>query len=265
MRFFLSLALCFLSFPSFALTVGGALTQGGYLLGQTEVGAQVWVNDHAVWVDAEGSFFAGLHRTHGPEVVVKTRSPHGVEKTQTLLVSPRTFKVQHIKGVPSKTVTPDPAQVARSKKDSAAIRQARAQQERFPFFKGDFIMPTDGPTTGVYGSSRSYNGQERSWHKGHDIAAPTGTPVKAAASGIVRLAQDTFFNGNLVIIDHGAQVFTIYAHLDSMAVDVGKRLKQGDVLGTVGSTGRSTGPHLHWGLYWKNMALDPQLIVPDEK
>ncbi|MDE0724133.1 MAG: M23 family metallopeptidase [Alphaproteobacteria bacterium] len=126
-----------------------------------------------------------------------------------------------------------------------------------------FIQPVEGyRISGVYGSRRVFNGQERSWHKGTDFAAPTGTSVKAPADAVVTLAlADSFFNGNLIVLDHGHQVYTIYAHLDKMDVKKGDLVKQGVKIGEVGSTGRSTGPHLHWGLYWRNMALDPNLLL----
>jgi murein DD-endopeptidase MepM/ murein hydrolase activator NlpD len=115
--------------------------------------------------------------------------------------------------------------------------------------------------TGVYGSRRLYGGEERSWHKGHDFAVPRGTPIHAPADGIVTMAAMTFFNGNLVIIDHGDRLFTIYAHLSAMDVKPGDKVRRGQLIGKVGTTGRSTGPHLHWGVYWQNMAIDPILLV----
>jgi murein DD-endopeptidase MepM/ murein hydrolase activator NlpD len=124
-----------------------------------------------------------------------------------------------------------------------------------------FRRPSVGPITGVYGSARLFDGAERSWHKGVDYAAPTGTPVVAPAAGVVRLARSTFMSGNLVMLDHGANLTSLYAHLDTMAVKVGQVVQAGDRLGTVGTTGRSSGPHLHWGLYVGPVALDPQFWV----
>ena len=125
------------------------------------------------------------------------------------------------------------------------------------------MKPVAGPRTGVFGSQRLYNGQERSWHNGVDWAAAVGTPVRAPADGVVRLTRDTFMSGNLVMLDHGLGVSTVYAHLDRMDVRVGQRLQQGDVLGTVGTTGRSSGPHLHWGVFWGETPLDPLLWLPE--
>jgi murein DD-endopeptidase MepM/ murein hydrolase activator NlpD len=106
-----------------------------------------------------------------------------------------------------------------------------------------------------------YGGEERDWHKGHDFAVPTGTPVYAPAAGVVTLAQLTFFNGNLIILDHGDRLFTIYAHLSEMNVKPGGKVKAGQLIGRVGTTGRSSGPHLHWGAYWQNLAIDPILLL----
>jgi len=126
-------------------------------------------------------------------------------------------------------------------------------------------LPVKGhPLSGIYGSSRTYNGEERNWHKGLDIAAPEGTPVYAPQGGVVRAAlADTFFNGNIIVLDHGYGLFSIYAHLRRMAVTEGAKINQGDILGEVGQTGRATGPHLHWGVYWHNIPLDPKLFLTE--
>jgi murein DD-endopeptidase MepM/ murein hydrolase activator NlpD len=178
-----------------------------------------------------------------------------------VLVEPRTYKKQVIKGVPQKTVTPNPAQDKQIAKEAAAIKASRTGTSALSGFAGSWKWPVTGPISGVYGSSRTYNGVERNWHKGLDIARPIGTPVNAPADGKVVFAMMTFLNGNLIVLDHGQQLFTVYAHLNKMAVKVGDSVKQGEHIGDIGTTGRSTGPHLHWGLFWKQEALDPGLLI----
>ena len=129
-------------------------------------------------------------------------------------------------------------------------------------FTEQMIWPARGRTSGVFGSQRILNGEPRAPHRGVDIAAPAGAPVGAAASGVVSLAEsDMYFTGGTVMLDHGHGVHSIYAHLDQVRVTVGQRLRQGQVLGTVGATGRATGPHLHWGVYWFDRTVDPALLV----
>ena len=119
-----------------------------------------------------------------------------------------------------------------------------------------------GPISGVYGSQRVLNGEPRAPHRGVDIAAPAGTPVGAMADGVVSLAApDMYFTGNTVMIDHGYGLHSVYAHLSRLLVKVGQTVRKGQPVGRVGATGRATGPHLHWGVYWFDRALDPALLV----
>jgi murein DD-endopeptidase MepM/ murein hydrolase activator NlpD len=226
------------------------------------VGSRVEVGHVPVPVRPDGTFVAALDRFAPERVMVKVCVASTCDE-HVWKVAERIYKTQSVKGVPPATVNPNPADLRRIDADNAAIKKARSAVSGLEGFLEEFRLPVNGPTSGVYGSRRLYNGEERSWHRGHDLAAPTGTPVYAPASGKVVLARDTFMNGNLVIVDHGQGVFTLYAHLDSMAVKVGSPVLAGDKLGEVGTTGRSTGPHLHWGLNVGNVPLDPWLLIGD--
>lgn len=241
-------------------TVRQALVPGGFWLGKVAGGSKVTLDGMPVKVSADGGVVAGFDRHEAGRKTLKVCEGK-VCTTKVLALQPREFQTQVIKGVPASTVNPDPKQLARMKNDSAAIGAARKRSGTGRGFEQAFMLPVEAPTSGVFGSRRTYNGEERSWHKGHDLAAPRGTPVKAPADGVVVLARDTFMNGNLVILDHGYKLTSLYAHLDTMRVKEGQALKQGEVLGTVGSTGRSTGPHLHWGVTWGSTALDPWLWI----
>jgi murein DD-endopeptidase MepM/ murein hydrolase activator NlpD len=261
MRIFVTLFIMLCPLWADALEISGPLTQGGWILGKVSPNQTVEVDATKVPVAEDGTFFYGLNRHTAPEVQVKVFENGAQVAQQALIINQRTYKTQHIKGVAPKTVNPDPKDMARIKADSAAINRARAELTRTTFFTQEFGWPISGTISGVYGSRRTYNGEERNWHKGLDIAAPTGTLIVAPAAAKVALAlPESFFNGNLVILDHGHQVFTIYAHMDTLNVTTGQQVAAGEKLGTVGTTGRSTGPHLHWGLYWRNIALDPQLL-----
>lgn len=259
------------------LTVGGvqaeppkvtmvheALEQGGFFVGKVTPGSKVTLDGKALWAGPEGEIVIGFDRAAGPKAVLKVCDA-GQCDVDTLAVAKRIFKTQNVTGIPPKTVEPSKAeelQIAEDNKATQAAKDSAAAgaSERVAFMDG-FALPVNGPTSGVFGSRRTYNGQERSWHKGHDLAVPTGTPVKAPADGVVRLARSTFMSGNLIMLDHGGGVTTVYAHLSEMNVAVGDKVSAGDVIGKVGTTGRSSGPHLHWGAYWRNVPIDPILWV----
>jgi murein DD-endopeptidase MepM/ murein hydrolase activator NlpD len=163
--------------------------------------------------------------------------------------------------VPQNTVTPDPAELARIRREADEVRALRKTAGAGPDFIVPMIWPAHGPISGVYGSQRILNGEPRAPHMGVDIAAPMGAPVVAAAGGVIRLAETLFLTGNTVLIDHGYGLETSYAHLSRLEVAPGQRVRQGEEIGRVGATGRATGPHLHWGMEWFEVRLDPQLVV----
>lgn len=244
-----------------------ALEQAGFLVGTVPVGSKVTLDGKALWVGPKGEVVMGFDREAKPEAVLKICDADKACESETLQIEQRTYVTQNVKGIPPKTVEPNPDEVKLVEADNIATAAARTvaaknADARFAFMDG-FKKPIDGPTptSGVFGSRRTYNGQERSWHKGHDFAAKTGTPIQAPADGTVRLARRTFMSGNLIMLDHGGGVTTVYAHLSEMGVKVGDEVKEGDVIGKVGTTGRSSGPHLHWGAYWQNVAIDPILWV----
>lgn len=251
---------------SSAVELSGVFKQGGFIVGKTDPEAQVFLNNTQTTVAKDGSFAIGIPRDSKKNSVLTVRLMDAIEEKHPVQIKQRAYKKQAIKGVLGKHVNPHAEHMSQIKGDSKQIKDARAVYQPLSFIKNTFQKPVKGGyrISGVYGSQRTYNGEERNWHKGVDFAAPTGTPVYAPAGGIVRLAlKESFFNGNLIILDHGHQMMTIYAHLNSMDVKAGDTVKAGDLLGKVGSTGRSTGPHLHWGLYWRNMALDPMLLLKE--
>jgi murein DD-endopeptidase MepM/ murein hydrolase activator NlpD len=248
--------------------VRAELQQGGFWLAKVPPSSHVTVGSRVVPVIG-GYVLVGLERKSPPKVWVKvcTAPASSTCTVTTLQVAPRTYAVQNVKNIARQHVTPNPVEQKTMAADNAAIGAARRQAAAASSvpahisptmaFAGPWRRPAPGPVTGVYGSARAYNGQERTWHKGVDYANPTGTKVVAPAAGIVRLARATFMSGNLIMLDHGAGLTTVYAHLHSMAVTPGQRVAAGDVLGQVGTTGRSSGPHLHWGMYWYEVAIDP--------
>jgi murein DD-endopeptidase MepM/ murein hydrolase activator NlpD len=150
----------------------------------------------------------------------------------------------------------------RIKREAVEINAVLAANGTSLGFEQKLIWPVTGIISGIYGSQSILNGEPRAPHVGVDIAAPAGTPIKAAASGEVTLAErDLYFTGGTVIIDHGFGLSTTYVHLAKLDVKRGDKVSQGQVIGTLGATGRATGPNLHWGVGWYQTRLDPELVA----
>ncbi|WP_119165192.1 M23 family metallopeptidase [Algihabitans albus] len=251
-----------LSAPAAALELSGGAIQGGLLYGQTVPGSQVRLEGRSVRVGPEGRFVLGFGRDAAPSATLTVRRPEGAEETVSLTVVQRDYEVQRIDGLPQTLVTPPEAVWDRIRRDAALVAEARAHDTQLPDFAAAFRQPVAGIVTGIYGSQRILNGQPRQPHYGIDIAAPEGTPVLSPAGGIVRLAEvDLYYTGGTIVLDHGHGVSSTFLHLAGLEVAVGDRVAQGDRIGTVGSTGRSTGAHLDWRINWFDERIDPQLVT----
>ena len=249
-------------FPEkFVKSSRGELTQGGLVLLTLQPDARA-LYDGLTLPQYEGQVVLGFGRDAPLEQsVLFTRGE--TARAVDFQLKPRAYVEQRIDGLPPAFVTPPPDALAKIKREAANKRKARSELTLQGGFAEEFIWPVAGRITGVYGSQRFYNGEPRRPHYGIDIAAPTGTPVKAPATGRVTLASpDMYFEGGLIFVDHGLGVTSVFMHLETLAVKVGDEVAQGDVIGTVGSTGRSTGPHLDWRIYWADQRIDPALLVP---
>ncbi|MBL6946112.1 MAG: M23 family metallopeptidase [Rhodospirillales bacterium] len=240
----------------------GNFTQGGLVMGQTLPGSSVFVDGVPVRVSPTGDFLLGFGRNAATDVEIRVVAPSGQSEVRQLAVKARAYKIQRIDGLPPKQVTPDPEVLKRIKAESALIKGARKIDTPSLHFRSGFAWPVHGVVSGVFGSQRILNGKPRSPHSGVDIAAPRGTPVKAAADGMVSLVhEDMYYTGKTVLIDHGLGLASVFIHMDEILVREGQRVNKGMPIGKVGATGRATGPHLHWGISLFQTRLDPALLV----
>lgn len=240
----------------------GPLEQGSLIVGKTDPGASVTLDGDQIMVSRHGYFALGFDRDHGPKAKLTVTTPGGTTETKNLAIAPRDWKVQRISGIAPKYVTPPKEQIERIKREQALKRATRPRNTDEDWFAGKFVWPSTGPISGVFGSQRIFNGEPRNPHYGVDVAAPTGAKVIAPADGIIRLAEpDMFFEGGLIFIDHGQGVISMLMHMSRIDVKSGQQVKQGDTLGAVGSSGRATGPHMHWGMLWRGAHVDPSLLV----
>ena len=216
-----------------------------------------------VRVAADGgvAFAAGRDET-GP-LRLRLVLPDGRVELRQIPVTRREWQLERIEGVPEATVNPPPDIAARIEREQALVSAARKRDDDRVDFQAQFQWPVHGRVSGVFGSQRIYNGTPKSPHSGLDVAAAQGTPVRAPAAGVVTLAEpDLYLTGGTVLLDHGHGVSSNFLHFSRIDVRVGERVEKGQVLGLVGATGRATGPHMHWGMNWFGVRVDPQLLLP---
>ncbi len=179
-------------------------------------------------------------------------------------VKQKKYKTQYLTIKNKRKVNPTKKDIERIIKEKKIIKTVFNKWRNVPNVNTDFIIPVNGPFSSPFGLRRFFNKQPRRPHSGLDIAAATGTPVRAAATGIISNTGDYFFNGNSVFIDHGQGLITMYFHLSKITIKTGQQVKQGDIIGEVGMTGRVTGAHLHWSVNLNNTRVEPMLFLPGQ-
>ena len=242
-------------------------SQGAMVIGRVVPGSEVRVAARKLRVDDEGRFVFGIGRDEKGPVTVRIQSPGGAPaQTVDMLISPRDWPIQRINGVPPSTVNPPAAIAKRIARENGQIVAARGDDSANTDFSVAFVWPVKGRISGRFGNQRVFNGTPKSPHSGMDIAAAQGTPIRAPAGGRITLSEKNFYlTGGTVMIDHGHGISSNFLHMSRLDVKVGDVVKQGDVVGLVGSTGRSTGPHLHWGMTWFDTKIDPLLVLEASK
>jgi murein DD-endopeptidase MepM/ murein hydrolase activator NlpD len=241
----------------------GRLIQGGMVIGETDPGNQVFYDGESIRVSPEGYFLLGFARDDALAHTLEVKRGGRRLERRTLVIEKRAYEIQRIDGLPPAKVTPPEEEWERIKRETAMVKQARRLDDPRTDFLHGFIWPAQGVISGVYGSQRILNGEPRRPHFGVDIAAPTGTKVRAPADGVVTLAYpDMYYSGGTLILDHGHQFSSSFLHLSRLLVKKGDRVKQGDPIAEIGATGRVTGAHLDWRMNLRKARIDPQLLVP---
>ena len=262
MRILISLVFLLIAPSSFAVTFDGKFIQGSFILGKTEPGSEVFIDKQKVRVTQDGSFVFGLGRNRKYDVVI-TLNKDGNKKKIVKKVQKRKYNIQRIDGLEEKKVTPPEEVYERIKRENKWIGKARAIDSNLTFFTKKFIVPIENAIiTGVYGSQRILNGKPNWRLYGLEFAADEGTKIKAMLDGTVTLVEpDLFYTGGTLIFDHGHGISTLYMHMEKILVKKDQKVKQGDIIGTVGATGRATGAHLDVRLNWFQTRLDPATVL----
>jgi murein DD-endopeptidase MepM/ murein hydrolase activator NlpD len=236
--------------------------QGSLVTGRAVGALSIEFAGHAVSVASDGRFVIGIARDARGMMPVRVTFANGATRVVDVAATARDWPIERINGVPPATVNPPPAIAARIAAEQARVAAVRQRDDARDDYLAPFIWPVQGRVSGRFGNQRIYNGSEGTPHSGMDIAASQGTPVRAPAAGVVSFADpDLYLTGGTVVLDHGRGVSSNFLHLSRIDVRVGDRVEQGSVIGAVGATGRATGPHLHWGMNWFDVRVDPLLVL----
>ena len=223
------------------------------------------LNDQKLKIDDDGIFCFGFDAKQTGSQILNIKFKEGKVLLKKIDLAQRQYKTQRINNLKKDLVTAPDSLSKRLKKERKIALQARSPIGKIDtaLYKSGFMRPIKGGRiSSVFGSQRILNGIPKNLHNGLDIAVPRGTPVYAMADGIVRLGADNFYYpGNYILLDHGQGLNSSYLHLSKLLVKTGDRVKKGDVIGKVGTTGRSTGPHLHWGVQWYLRRIDPAKLL----
>jgi murein DD-endopeptidase MepM/ murein hydrolase activator NlpD len=245
-------------------------SQGALVRAIVDPRAKIQVAGHALRVGPRGEIVFGIGRDEAGPVTIDITGRDGRRERVVIEVTPRDWPIERIEGVPPTTVEPPPGIAERIKREQARVVAARDRDDARTDFTQAFAWPVEGRISGRFGNQRVYvvgdKDVPKAPHSGMDIAVPQGTPVKAPAAGIVTFADsDLYLTGGTVLLDHGHGVSSNFLHMSRIDVKVGERIEQGQVIGAVGMTGRATGPHLHWGMNWFDVRIDPLLVLERSK
>jgi murein DD-endopeptidase MepM/ murein hydrolase activator NlpD len=212
-------------------------------------------------LQVSGAALVGLPMSLKPGTYSLTYEQAGRSQTHEFDVADKQYSEQHITIENKAMVNPPAATLARIRAESARQRKLYQSFSAPVDLQKGFKLPLQGVTTSLFGHRRFFNGEPRNPHSGLDIAAETGTPIQAAGDGRVVLADELYFNGNTLFVDHGQGLITMYCHMSELLAQPGDRVEQGQTIGLVGATGRVTGPHLHWSVSLNGTRVDPTVFM----
>ena len=253
-----------LTFDHIDVVLTGNFIQGGLVIGKTNSSAPIHFKNRELRKSKDGLFVIGFGRDH-PQNANLTLKINNKLITKSFKIKERIYKTQKINGLQKKMVTPPKSFWDRIKKENKIIKEVRNINSNVDFVFQKFTWPAQGIISGVFGSQRILNGKPKRPHYGIDIAAKKGATVVAPTESIVRMAEkDLYYTGGTIMLDHGHGLTSVYSHLSSINVKVGDKILKNQKIGEVGSTGRSTGPHLDWRVNWFDQRLDPLLLLENK-
>ena len=245
-----------------ALELQGDFVQGGIAYGKVVDSTKVFLDSKKIPVYEDGTFVIGFYRKNNEISILKLVYENGNILEKKMNIRKRIYKVQKINKLDNKKVTPPESFLNRIKEEAQLVKKSKKKIYDYPFFRVGFMMPTNGIITGVYGSQRILNGVPKRPHYGIDIANKKGTAVYSPSDGIIVLSErNLYFSGGTIIISHGMGMTSSLLHLSKIFVEVGEKVKKGDKIGLMGSTGRSTGPHLDWRMEVGGIRIDPEIVL----
>lgn len=247
----------------------GKLTQGGWLRGTAPKGTRaVTLGGTALVLADDGTFFAAFDRNAPASLDLAVTSQDGFSLSMPLAIAPRAWRIEHINVAKRPGKLPDAEFRLLREAELNRIGVARRRGSLSGGWRQGMIWPAAGRISGEFGAQRIYRGEPGAYHSGIDLAAPQGAEIRAPADGVVTLAAVPApfkLEGHLLILDHGMGLTSAFLHCSDLVVHEGDTVRQGDLIGHVGMTGRATGPHLHWALTWQGKRLDPRLFATPER
>ena len=246
-----------------ALNLPQEIMQGSLVIGQDSKVDQVIKDGVGIKLSNEGYYVFAVGRDRVDPISITKILNDEVVSINEIKIIQQDYEIQRIDGLPEQMVTPlDDDIIKRIIAENDVIKEKKLIETDYIFFINQFTIPAQGIISGVFGSQRILNGKAKSPHRGIDIAAALGEPVVAANDGVVILAEnDLYYTGGTIMIEHGHGVKSIYAHMSEVDVQVDDIVSRNQRIGAVGSTGRSTGPHLHWGVMLMHTYVDPNLLI----
>lgn len=265
MKFFIFITILSLSYFDYSFAndyydfskIKGCFCEGGIILGKVDKKDNVKINGIQQVISNDGYFTFAFGRKFKKTLRIEIN-----DESKVFIVKGRKYKIEKINGLPSNKVQPKKSELERIIKEQKFFVKMKKDNNMNRFFDSNFFLPFKGRISGVFGSQRILNDKPKRPHYGIDIAAKLGTNIKSPSRGKVKgIYENMFFTGNTLILDHGLGLISIFAHMEDIFVKEGDIVDHESIVGTVGKTGRATGPHLHWGVYLAKKPIDPMVLI----